>query len=154
MLHKRLAALELREVHSLDVGIPLLDVVQPPVLVDHDHAAGLVHQSEVRTHLADGTRAPDGDDVALVDNRVDDAVPARAEHVRQVQSLLVGDIVGELEEVVVAVWHARVLGLAASEAACEVGVAEHAGGAAAVHAVFDRVAVCPLCCCACQHNMP
>lgn len=104
-----------------------------------------MHESEIRTHLPDGPRAPDGNDVALVDARVDDAVPARAEDVRQVQTLLVGDVVREFEQVDVAVGHARVLGLAAGETAREVRVAEHTRRAAAIHGVFDRVAVCLFC---------
>ena len=136
-----LAAAELGEVDSLDFWIALFDEVQTPVLVNHDHALGSLHQGEIRTHLADGSRAPDGNDIALVDAGVDDAVPAGADHVGKVQSLLVGDIVGEFEEVDVAVRNTRVLGLTARETAREVRVSEHARGPAAVHGVLDGVAV-------------
>jgi hypothetical protein len=136
-----LAAAELGEIDGLDLWIALFDEVQTPVLVDHDDALGLVHQGEIRTHLADGSRTPDGDDVALVDAGVDNAIPAGADHVGEVQSLLVGDIVGEFEEVDVAVRHTSVLGLAASEAAREVRVSKHARGPAAVHSVLNGVTV-------------
>lgn len=139
--HNTLAASKLREVHELDSGIPLAHEVQTPVLVDHDDAAGLVHQSELSAHLADGTGAPNSDDVALINPSVHDAVPARAEHVGEVQTLLVWHVVRELEQVVVAIWHTSVLRLTTSETSREVRVAEHASSAAAVHGVLDRVRV-------------
>lgn len=136
-----LAAAELGEVDSLNFWIALFDEVQTPVLVNHDNALGSLHQGEIGAHLADGSRAPDGNDIALVDAGVDNAVPAGADHVGEVQSLLVGDIVGEFEEVDVAIRHTSVFGLAAREAACEVRVSKHARGPAAVHGVLDGVAV-------------
>ena len=136
-----LGAAELGEVDGLDLGIALLNEVQTPVLVDHDNALSTLHQGEIGAHLADGSCAPDGDDVALVDTSVDDTVPAGADHVGEVQSLLIGNIVGELEEVDVAVRHASVLRLTASETTREVRVSKHARGPAAVHGVLDGVAV-------------
>lgn len=136
-----LAPAELGEVDSLDLGIALADEVQSPVLVDHDNALGSVHESKLSTHLANGSCAPDGNDVALVDAGVDDSVPAGADYVGEVQSLLIGNIVGQLEEVVVSVWHTSVLRLTASKATREVRVSKHARGPAAVHGVLDSVAV-------------
>jgi len=136
-----LAATKLSEVDSLDSGIPLLDEVQTPVLVNHDHSRGLVHQSELGTHLANGSCTPNGNNIALVDASVDNAVPAGADHIRQVQALLIRNIVGELEKVVVAVGYASVLGLATGKATREVRVSEHACGPAAVHGVLNGVGV-------------
>jgi hypothetical protein len=43
-----LAASELGVVDSLDLGIPLFDEVQTPVLINDDDALSLVHKSELR----------------------------------------------------------------------------------------------------------
>lgn len=137
-----LALAEGREVEGIDVGILRLDVFEAPVLVDHDDAGGAVDEREVCGHLADRSSAPDGDDVALLYAGIDDSVPAGGEDVGEEETLLIGDIVGEGEEIHVAVGNACVFGLAAGEATGEVGVAEHAGGAATVHGVFDGVGVC------------
>jgi hypothetical protein len=136
-----LAVSQHREVHGLDLGVLLLDEVKAPVLVNHNDALRLVHQGEVGSHLTDRTSAPNGNDVALVDYGVDNSVPACADHVREVESLLIRYIVGKLEEVHISVRNASVLCLSTSKATSEVGVAEHACGPAAVHGVFDGVAV-------------
>ena len=71
-------------------------------------------------------------------------MPAGGEDIGEVKALLVGDIIGEREEVDIAVGDASVFGLAAGETTSEVGVAEHAGGTATVHSVLDGVGVCLL----------
>lgn len=102
------------EVDRLALGVLGLDEVESPVLVDHDDAAGAVHEGEFGAHLADGTGAPDGDGVVFVDAGVDYAVPGCAEYVGEVESLLIGDGVWELEEVDVSKWYTGVLGLSTS----------------------------------------
>lgn len=82
-------------------------------------------EGKVSTHLSDGSGAPDGDHVALVDGRIDDAVPGRANHVREVETFLIRDIIWKREKIDVAVWYADVLCLATGETTCEVRVAEH-----------------------------
>jgi hypothetical protein len=136
-----LAASELHEVDGLNLRISLLDEVQTPVLVNDNDALGLVHESEICSHLANGSRTPNGDNISLVDAGVDNSVPAGADHVREVQSLLIRNIVGKLEKVDVAVGHASELGLAASKATREVRVSEHACGPAAVHGVLNSVRI-------------
>lgn len=136
-----LATLELGEVDSLDPGIPLSDEIKAPVLVDHDNSACFVHQGELGTHLANGTSTPDCNNVALVDASVHNTIPAGADHVRKVQTLLIGDIVGKLQQVVVAVRYASVFGLTTSEAAGEMRITKHTSGPATVHGVLDCVGV-------------
>lgn len=136
-----LGALVLRKVHALDARIPLPDKVETPVLIDHDNTLRLVHQSELSAHLTNGPGAPDGNSIALLYSGVDNTVPARAQHVRKVQTLLIGNVVGKLEQVDVAVRHTSVFRLATSEATSEVRVSEHTSSTAAVHSVLHRVRV-------------
>lgn len=134
-------ALELREIHGLNLGVLLLDVVQPPVLVDEDDSARAVDEREVRAHLSNWSCAPDGHDIAFLDASVDDAVPAGADDVGQEQAFLIRHIVGQLEEVDITVWDTSILGLAAGETASEMAVPEHACRASTVHGVLDCVGV-------------
>lgn len=134
-----LAALERRVIERLDVGVLFLDILQAPVAVDQDDLGCTVEEGKVGGHLADGTGAPDGDDVALIDARVDYAVPRGGEDIREEETLLVGHVVGERKQVDVAVGHTGEFGLATGEAASEVRVAKHACCAAAVHGVLDGV---------------
>lgn len=122
-------------------GPQLLDEVEPNLLVDKNDLGGALVDGEDSAHLADGSRAPDGDLVALVNGSVLDAVVRRGEHVGQVQRLLVRDVVRNGKQVHVTQGHAHVLGLAACKTAREVRVAEHACRLAAVHCVLGRVGV-------------
>lgn len=119
----------------------LPDEREPGLRVHEDDLGRAGLQREYPRHLADGAGAEDGDGVAGVDGGVVHGVVARGQHVAQVQRLLVGHAVRDGEEVHVAERDADVLGLAAREAAGEVGVPEHAGGAAAVHGALGGVGV-------------
>lgn len=136
-----LALLQVGKVNSLDPWVLGLDKVKTPVLVNHDDSLCAVHERKVGTHLTDGTSTPNGNGISFVDVGVDNTVPAGCYDIGQVQSLLIWDIVGDLEEVDIAEWNASVLGLTTSESASEMAVSEHTGGATTVHAVLDCVGV-------------
>lgn len=129
------------EVDSLNVGELGLAVVETPVLVNDNDTLGAVHVGEVNAHLTDGTGTPDGNDIALLDSSVDNAVPAGADNIGQVETLLIRDVVRKVKKVDIATGYAGVLGLTTSETTSEVRVAEHTGGAATVHGILDCVGV-------------
>ena len=133
--------LDLGKVESLTLGVHLLAVVETPVLVDDNDTTRAIHECKVNAHLTDGASTPDGDHITLLDASVDNTVPARANDVRKVQTFLIGNIVGKLEEVDIAAWDTDVLGLTTSESTGEMAVAEHTSGVAAVHARLDLVRV-------------
>lgn len=135
---------EVGEVDGLDVGVLGLAVVETPVLVDDNDALCTVHEGEVNTHLTDGTGSPDGNDVTLLDTSVNDTVPAGADNIGQVETLLIRDIVGKVKQIDIAARHTGVLGLATSETTSEVRVAEHTGSATTVHGILDGVGICLL----------
>jgi hypothetical protein len=137
----RLALLERREVDRLNVGVALLDKIETPVLVNHDDLGCAVEQREVCGHLSNGSSAPDGNDITLLDASVDNSVPRCAQHIGKVETGLIGNIIGKGEEVDVAVGNTSVFRLATSKATSEVGVSEHACGATTVHCVLDCVVV-------------
>jgi hypothetical protein len=137
----RLALGKRRVVNDLDVWVLLLDVLQPPVLVDHDDSRCAVDERKVGAHLTNGTGSPDGYDVTLLDTSVDDAVPAGRENVREEEASLIRHVVREREEVHIAKGDASVLGLSTGEATSEMAVAEHACCPAAVHGVLESVGV-------------
>ena len=133
--------LVLGKVQSLDLGVHALDEVESPVLVDHDDTAGTVHERELGAHLTDWAGTPDGDDIALLDTGVDNAVPAGGDDIRKKETLLIWNVVGELEKVDVSTWDADILGLTTGEPTGEMAVTEHTSGVSTVHAVLDLVGV-------------
>jgi len=94
--------------------------------INEDNPLCTVDERHLGRHLADGAGAPDGNDVAFFDTCVDDTVPGSAEDIGEVEALLVGDGVGQGEEVDIAVGDADVFGLTAGKTTREVRVAEHA----------------------------
>lgn len=136
-----LALGQVGEVDGLDVGVLGLAVVETPVLVNDNDTLGAVQVREVDAHLTDGTGTPDGNDIAFLDSSVDDTVPAGADNIRQVETLLIGDVVGKVEKVDITTGYTGVLGLATSEATGEVRVSEHTSGATTIHGVLDGVGV-------------
>lgn len=103
-----LALAELGVVDGFDVRVCLLDEIEAPVCVDDDDLRGAVEQRKFSRHLANGSAAPDGDDIALLHARIDNGVPGCAEHVGEEEALFIGYIVGKGEEVHVAVGNASV----------------------------------------------
>jgi len=133
--------LVLRKVQSLDLRVLALDVVESPVLVDHDDTASTVHERKVGAHLANWASTPNSNNIALLDTSVNDTVPASGDDVGKEKTLLVWNVVGKLEEVDVSAWDTNVLGLTTSETTGEMAVTEHTGGVAAIHSVLDLVGV-------------
>lgn len=72
-----------------------------------------------------GSETPNADSLAVIlpDTRVDNGVVRGRKHVREIQRLLVGDVVRDLEQVDVAVRDLDVLALTSGEAAGEMRVA-------------------------------
>jgi hypothetical protein len=136
-----LALGQVGEVDGLNVGELGLAVVETPVLVDDNNTLGAVHVGEVNAHLTDGTGTPDGNDITLLDSGIDNTVPAGADYIGQVETLLIRDVVGKVEKVDITTGHTSVLSLTTSETTSEVRVAEHTGGAATVHGILDCVGV-------------
>lgn len=129
------------EVDSLNVGVLGLAVVETPVLVNDNDTLGAIHVGEVNTHLTDGTGTPDGNDITLLDTGVDNTVPAGADNIGQVETLLIRNIVGQVQEVDITARNSDIFGLTTSEATSEVRVSEHSGGATTVHGILDGVGV-------------
>lgn len=107
------------------------------LLVDRDDLLRAQDPGAVHGELADRTRAPDGDDVTVLDvAHLGAHVPGRQD-VGEEQHLFVGEVRLDLQGVGVGQHHAGVLGLAAGEAAGEVGVAVDPGGGMAEHLLRD-----------------
>jgi hypothetical protein len=89
-----------RSVDELDlIGSGLLNGEVESVLdeIDHDNLLGALEESPLSRALPDRSSSPDSDDVAGSDAGVDDGIVRSGEDVREVQGLLVGDGLGDLE---------------------------------------------------------
>ena len=83
------------------------------------------------------TLYPNAYNVSRVDTGVHHIVVRSAENVREVESLLVGNLVRDREQIYIALRYANILGLSASESAREVGVTEESRITVSVHRVLQ-----------------
>src|SRR5215213_3193328 len=82
-------------------------------------------------HLADRAEAPDPNRAAIGDVRVGDGLPARRQHVGEVEKALIRRTFWYFDRPEVGLRHAKVLGLPARDGAVDVRVAEEARAPAA-----------------------
>lgn len=114
---------------------------QTRLRIDEDDLLRALHGSVHAGHLADRSGTEDGHLIIGINSRILDGVVTRAQHIRQVQRLLIRNTIRDLQQVVIADGHADILGLATSKAAGEVRVAKDTGAGTAVHGLRGSVGV-------------